>query len=484
MTGTADGVNRPRYGARVDPSRASYDAVVVGAGPNGLTAAARLAREGRAVLVLEAGTTIGGGSRTKPLTESARYDVCAAVHPFGASSPAFESLALTDHGLTWLHPPIALAHPFDDGHAAVVQRDETATSAGLGADGRRWTQVVGSLAADWDRLRHLVMGPVPAGMLRHPLRMARFGSLAGLPVQLVDRLFREAEARALLTGLAAHGGISLRQPTTAGVGLALAAAAHAVGMPVAAGGSQSIVDALAAVVLEAGGEIACNRHIDSIADVPDHEVLLLDLTPGQAARLLGRRTPRWRHGTAAWKLDLLLSAPMPWTAEACRQAGTVHLGGSSEQIAEAERRTARGDLPERPYVIVAQPSLSDPSRAPDGHHVLWAYRHVPNGCDDPAATSGIEAQFDRFAPGWRDLVLHRQTTTAVDYSAYNASYVGGDISGGAMTPWQTVARPRLALDPYRTQTKGVWLCSQSTPPGPGVHGMCGWHAAGSVLRHT
>lgn len=461
--------------------RTDVDVVVVGAGPNGLTAAARLAVAGRRVLVLEAASTIGGGSRTKPLADGAVYDVCAAVHPFGAASPAFAELDLAAHGVQWLHAPVALAHPFDDGDAAVLYRDLADTSAGLGHDAQRWDATVGHFARDWDRVRHLVLGPVARALVHHPLQMARFGMLAGLPAAAAVRLFRTREARALVAGLAAHSGVSLRQPATAGVALALAAAAHAVGMPVAAGGSQSIVDALAAVITANGGTIECDRHITSLSELPRAPITLLDVTPGQFADLAGLPAPRWKHGVAAWKIDMLVSAPMPWVATACASATTVHLGGEHAEVAQAEAETARGEVPGHPYVIVTQPSVVDASRAPAGHHVIWAYRHVPNGCTADTATAGIEAQFDRFAPGWRDLVVHRRVTTATDYAAYNPSYIGGDIAGGAMTPWQTVARPRLALDPYRTKVPGVWLCSQSTPPGPGVHGMSGWHAAGSVL---
>jgi len=469
-----------RFSAVDNPAR-GVDAVVVGAGPNGLAAAARLARRGWKVVVYEAAATIGGGSRTKPLTADSVFDVCAAVHPFGVSSPAFEELHLGDHGLDWLYPRVGLAHPFDDGTAAALYRDVDETCAGLGPDADRWRARVGRLAADWDRLRHLVLGPVIGGSLQHPLQMGRFGALAGLPASTAVRLFRTREAKALLGGFSAHAGTALDQPATAGVGLSMLAAAHAVGLPVASRGSQSIVDALAAIVRGAGGEIVCDQPITSLRQLPPARATLLDVTPGQFASMAGRPAPRWKHGVAAWKLDLLLSGPMPWTAAVCADAGTVHLGGEFHDIAVAEKRTARGELPRRPYVIVNQPSISDPSRAPQGHHVIWAYRHVPNGCTAPEATTGIEMQFDRFAPGWRDLVVHSRVMTAGDYADYNPSYIGGDIAGGAMTFRQVVARPRLSVDPYRTAVAGVWLCSQSTPPGPGVHGMSGWLAAGAVL---
>lgn len=458
--------------------RSKLDVVVVGAGPNGLTAAARLAVAGRSVLVLEAAPTIGGGSRTTELG-AAMVDHCAAVHPFGATSPAFEELDLAAHGLRWLRPPVGLAHPFDDGDAALIDDD---TAAGLGVDESRWRRLVDPFADDWQRWRHAVVAPVLRSVVEHPISMTRFGVLAGLPASAFERLFRGRAARALVAGTAAHGGATLTSLTTAGVGLGLLAAGQASGMPFAEGGSQSIVDALASVVLAHGGTIETGRRVGAWTDLPDAHAVLLDVTPGQAAAIVGAPPPRWRHGVAAWKLDLVLSDPLPWTAEACRRAGTVHLGGTAPEIAAAERATVRGGLPERPFVIVAQPSVADASRAPAGQHVVWAYRHVPNGCRDDRATAGIEAQLDRFAPGWRDLVIERRVTTALGYAAYSENYVGGDIAGGAMTPWQTLARPRLAYDPYRLRAReGVWLCSQSAPPGPGVHGMCGWLAAGSVL---
>jgi phytoene dehydrogenase-like protein len=432
------------------------------------------------VLVVEAAPTIGGGSRTALLGDSgARYDHCAAVHPFGVSSPAFEALRLTDHGLRWLHPPTGLAHPFDDGTAATVR---IGTGSGVGRDAARWQQIFGPFVSEWDSWRHRALDNVVAGAIRHPLAMAHFGSFAALPAMAFARLFAMPETRALIVGMAAHSGVSLRQPGTAGVALALLSAAESAGMPVAAGGSQSIVDALASVIRGAGGEIETDRRVTSLDDLPPAEAVLLDLDPHQAARIVGLPPPRWQHGLAAWKLDLVLSGPLPWMASECAGAGTVHLGGSARSIALAESRTLSGRVPELPYVLIGQPSIADPSRATSGQHVVWAYRHVPNGCTSEEATVGIERQLDRFAPGWRDLVRYRAVTRSLEFATYNANFVGGDIASGAMTPWQVIARPRLSVDPYRMKRDGVWLCSQATPPGPGVHGMSGWHAAGSVLK--
>ncbi len=468
---------------------ARLDAVVVGSGPNGLTAAARLALTGRRVLVLEGAEQIGGGSRSVALGDAV-VDHCAAVHPFGATSPAFEMLRLERHGLRWLVPPVGLAHPFDDGTAAVLgdggTLDPTAGGpGGAGLDRHRWRRIVGAAVDDWYDLRHLVLAPVLDAVRAHPLRMSRFAVLAGLPASLLVRGFRSRDARALVAGSAAHSGAPLSTPSSAGVALGLLAAGGASGLPFAAGGSAAIVDALASVIRSAGGEIETGRPVRRAADLPDAAVTLFDLAPSQVGEILGGRSPRWRRGVAAWKLDLVLSAPMPWTAEAARRAGTVHLGGPAAEVARAEAATARGSLVDDPFVIVAQPCVADVSRAPVGRHVVWAYRHVPNGCTAERATAGIERQFDRFAPGWRDLVVDRRVTTTTDFESRNASYLGGDVAGGAMTFRQTVARPRLALDPYRWPGHDrAWICSQSAPPGPGVHGMCGWHAAGSVLART
>lgn len=466
------------------------DAVVVGAGPNGLTAAARLAREGRRVLVLERNPTVGGASRTVPFADGAVADWGAAVHAFGAVSPAFAELDLETYGVRWLRPAVPVAHPLDDGSSPALLAGDDAPTLALGADAHRWARLVRPLLRRSTGVLEVALAPI----LRwppDPAALALFGPPAVLPATVLARALRGEPARALLAGHAAHAMIPLSHPFTGGLGLALALTAHLGGWPVAEGGSQAIVDALAAVVRRHGGEIVTGQEVRALADLPPAGAVLLDLTPRQVVALAGdrlrgwgaRRYRRWRYGPGACRLDLLLAGPLPWTAEPCRRAGTVHLGGTLDEIAAAEAETVAGRLPRRPFVLVAQPSLVDPSRAPTGQHVVWAYCHVPAGSAVDASPA-IEAQLDRFAPGWRGLVVARRVTTGIDLERGDPNLVGGDIAGGSVGGTQLLARPRLRPDPYRTPVPGVWLCSSSTPPGGGVHGMCGWHAADSVLRRT
>ncbi|MBZ5739408.1 phytoene desaturase family protein [Nocardioides mangrovi] len=467
---------------------ASRDAVVVGSGPNGLAAAVALARAGVRVTVLEQAATIGGGTRTEELTvPGLLHDVCSAVHPFGLASPFLATLPLDEHGLVWRWPEVDLAHPLDDGSAAVMVRDLDATCAGLGIDGPAWRRTFAPLAARFPELAGDVLGPV----LRwpgHPLLMARFGLGAGLPASVFVRRFRTPAARALFAGSAAHVYRPLSGPATASVGLMLNAAGHAVGWPVAEGGSAAITRALASLLTSLGGTIETGHPVRSRADLPPASLVLLDTGPQAAAEILGDELPRrtarayrrWRYGPGAYKLDLAVRGGVPWTAEPARRAGTVHVGGTFEEIAAAEAEVKRGRMPERPFLLVAQQSLADPTRAVDDLHPVWAYAHVPAAYAGDA-TGAVLDQIERFAPGLRSRIVATSVHTPLDYAAENPNYVGGDIAGGANDPLQLVGRPRLLGDPYATGAPGVYLCSSATPPGAGVHGMSGYHAATRAL---
>ncbi len=457
-----------------------YDAVVVGAGPNGLTAAARLAKAGHRVLVVERGETIGGGSRTSELIEpGSLHDVCAAVHPFAVWSPAFQQLGLD---VTWLQPQLPMVHPFVDRPAAVLHRDLATTADGFGVDRRAYRALVGPLLKRWDTIGAASLGPPLWGVIDHPLAMARFGAMAAVPASLSARAFRTLEARSMFAGLAAHSMLPMSAPFTTGVGLALALAAHANGWPIAKGGSQSIVNALAAIVTSHGGEIVTGHEVRSLKELPSRRSTLLDVTPPQANAIIGRTVyrRRWRFGPGACKVDYVLSGPMPWSDQACHRTATVHLGPSYADIARSEAESSAGRMPPQPFVLLSQPSALDPDRSAGDHHLLWAYSHVPNGSTIDASDR-IEAQLDRFAPGWRDLIVGKAVRTASSFEDYNPNDVGGDIAGGSMALRQFLFRPRIGYDPYRIAQRDVWLCSSSTPPGAGVHGMCGWHAAGRVL---
>jgi phytoene dehydrogenase-like protein len=466
-----------------------YDAVVVGSGPNGLAAAITIAREGHSVLVVEAADKPGGGTRTSELTlPGFRHDVCSAIHPVGAASPFFAGLPLSEHGLRWIHPDLPLAHPFDDGTAAELHLtiDDTVDANG---EGDSWRRLFQPLVDRWPKLVDQLLGP-PLRLPPHPWPFLQFGLRSLPPVTAIARtVLRGPRSGALFVGSAAHANTSLRRPLSAPAGIALMAAGHVSGWPMARGGSQSIADALVGHLQSLGGRLELNRHVASIDELPRSRVVLFDTTPWQLLRIAGHRMParahwryrRFRRGAGSFKLDYALDGPMPWTAEACRRAGTVHLGGAVEEVIDAEQDVWRGRTPERPFVLVAQQSLFDDSRAPAGKHALWAYCHVPNG-SPVDMTDRIEAQFDRFAPGWRDLVLARHETPPSALEAYNENYVGGDIAGGASDGLQVLFRPVIAVDPYRTPAEGIYLCSSSTPPGASVHGMCGWWAGRSALR--
>lgn len=466
-----------------------YDAVVVGAGPNGLAAAVAMARGGASVLVVEQGERPGGGCRSAELTlPGFVHDVCSAVHPMGIASPFLSSLPLGDAGLTWLHPEVLAAHPLDDGTTGVLLRGVDETSRALHDPG--WRRLFGPLVSRWDAVADSVLAPV-LRLPSHPLAMARFGVRALWPATvLARRTLRTDAARALFAGVAAHSINALERPLTSAAGLVLAGAGHASGWPVAQGGSQAIIDALCTHLDDLGGHIETGRRITRINELPAARAVLFDTSPAAMASIAGDRLPdsyrrrlgRFRHGPGAFKIDYALDGPVPWTAEPCRRAGTVHLGGTLDELASAEAEVARGRHPQRPFVLVAQQSLIDPTRAPDGRHTLWVYCHVPAG-STLDMTGAIEAQLERFAPGFSDLVLARKVTTPAELAAYNPNCVGGDIGGGATDGLQLLFRPVASSHPHRSPDPGIFLCSSSTPPGGGIHGMCGYWAARDALRH-
>ncbi|MEX1252809.1 MAG: NAD(P)/FAD-dependent oxidoreductase [Dehalococcoidia bacterium] len=466
--------------------------IVVGSGPNGLAAAIALAQAGRSVTVFEASETPGGGSRSAEVTlPGFVHDICSAVHAFGAASPYFRTLPLRDHGLDWVHPDLPLAHPLDGGEAVVLERSLTATARGLGPDGASYHRLFAPLVAGWDELAAQLLGPMLRPP-RHPLLLARFGLSALRSARsLARRHFKDEPARALFAGIAAHATLPLDQPLTASFALVLATAGHSAGWPFARGGSQRVADALVAHLGSLGGEVITGTPVSSLDELSPARAFMLDVTPRQVVEIAGTRLPagyrraleRYRYGGAAFKIDYALDAPIPWQAEACRRAGTVHVGGTMDEIAAAERAVARGEHPDRPYVIVAQPSLFDSTRAPEGKHTAWTYCHVPNG-STVDMTERIEAQIERFAPGFRDRVLARSVLTPAQLQQYNANYVGGDIAGGSAGGLQLFFRPTRSASPYRTPAEGVYICSSSTPPGPGVHGMCGYWAARAALARS
>ncbi|MDQ3116156.1 MAG: NAD(P)/FAD-dependent oxidoreductase [Verrucomicrobiota bacterium] len=471
-------------------SKTEYDAVVVGSGPNGLAAAITLAKNGCSVLVLEANSTIGGAARSAELTRPGFvHDLGSAIHPLAFGSPFFRTLPLQRHGLEWIQPPIALAHPLDGGSAACLRQDLQETNDSLGKDERAWRRLLQPFVRDWEKLSAEFLRPM-LHLPRHPLALARFGLPALAPAAALAKFrFQEAPARALFAGIAAHSFLPLEAIASAAFGLVLGAAGHAVGWPLPRGGAQAISDALGAHLRELGGEIETGRRIENLAQLPTARAVLFDVTCWQLARLAAeqlpdryrRRLEDFRHAPGVFKIDYALSAPVPWLAPECRAAGTLHLGGALEEIAASEREVAQGRHAERPFVLVAQQSLFDRTRAPGNQHTLWAYCHVPHSSERDM-TEAIERQLERFAPGFRDCVLARQTSAASALERSNANLVGGDINGGAADLWQLIARPVVSPAPYRTPRRGLYLCSSSTPPGGGVHGMCGYHAARTALR--
>jgi phytoene dehydrogenase-like protein len=456
-------------------------AVVVGSGPNGLSAAVVLARAGLDVTVLEAEDSIGGGTRSAELNvPGVLHDICSATHPTGVASPFFRSLGLERHGLEWLWPEVDAAHPLDGGRASVLFRDLDRTVEGLGEDGEAWRRLYAPLAEHGDELIEEIFGPL-LHVPRHPVLLAGFGLRALQPASWIARRWSTDEARGLFAGLAAHAIHPLDRPTTGGLGLMFGMTSHAYGWPVAKGGSQAIAAALAADLVAHGGRIETGHRV---TELPQADVVMFDTSPAAVLAIAGDRLParvrrplrRWRSGPASFKIDFAVHGGVPWTNEWAAKAGTVHVGGTFEQLNAAEREVHAGRMPERPFVLVCQQYLADPGRSAGDVHPVWAYGHVPAGYTGDA-TEAIVAQIERFAPGFRDRIVARTVTTPAQLEAHNANYLGGDIGGGANDPWQLVMRPRFSPHPYSLGVKGLYLCSASTPPGGGVHGMGGFHAA-------
>lgn len=470
----------------------SLDAVVVGAGPNGLAAAIELAGRGLSVRVFEANAVPGGAVRTEESTvPGLPHDVGSSVYPMAVGSPFLGSLPLEDHGLRWLHPDVCVAHPLDGGRAVALYQDLDRTAEALGTDAAAYRRLLGVLTRRWPTLaRHVLDSPlrIPTA----PVLMARF-AVRGLrsAASLAESTFETQEARALLGGCAAHSGLPLDQPPSAAVALVLMAAGHARGWPVAAGGAGRLTDALVGLLESRGGRVETDHRVRSLDDLPPARAVLLDLTPRQVVAVAGDRLPGsyartledWKYGPGAFKVDWALDGPVPWTAEVCRRAGTVHVGGTFDEMAESERAPWEGRVADTPYVLLTQPGVVDPARAPGGTHAVGAYCHVPNAWTGDA-TDAIEAHVERHAPGFRARIRARRVHDPAELERWNANLVGGDVNGGALTLSQTGGRPVWSRRPWMTPVPHLYLCSAATPPGGGVHGMCGWHAAREALKWT
>lgn len=473
----------------MNPS-APLDAIVIGSGPNGLAAAITLAQAGRSVRIYEAELTIGGGTRSAELTlPGFTHDVCSAVHALALASPFLKTLPLSEHGLHFAQPDAPFAHPLDDGTAVVVERSVDATADSLGVDARAYKSLIGPLVRQSERLMEAIL--CPPG-LRHPLLMAAFGlSAIRSAASLAGGSFASERTRAMWAGLAAHSMLPLTNLVTSGYALGLVVTAHSVGWPVAQGGSQKVADALASYLRLLGGEIVTSTHIESLDQLPKSRAFLCDVTPRQLLKIAGPKLPenykkrlaKFRYGPGVFKMDFALNSPVPWRAKECNRAGTIHIGGSFNEIAASEQAAWDGQPCDRPYVLCVQPSRFDPSRAPAGKHTLWAYCHVPHASTQDMAQI-IESQIERFAPGFRDCIVARSAMFPADLERHNTNLIGGDIAGGAGNLAQFFTRPVARLDPYSTPVEGLYLCSSSTPPGVGVHGMCGHSAAKSALKRS
>lgn len=474
-----------------------YDAVIIGSGPNGLSAAINLAQEGLSVLVIEGMDSIGGGTRSMELTLPGYvHDICSTIHPLGLASPFLRSLPLEEYGLSWIHPESPLAHPLDDGSAVLIERSIEETAAGLNGDRRAYGDLMKPLVENWEDLLEDILGPFPLPP-SHPFLLGRFGLKAlRSATGLATGLFSGERARSIFAGMAAHSMMPLEQAATAAIGLTLGVLAHAVGWPIASGGSQNIANALASFLGSLGGEILTGQVVTSLDGIPPTKNILFDLTPRQILKIAGELMPTgyrrkmsgYRYGPGVCKVDWALESPIPWKAAEVGRAATVHVGGTMEEISSAERAVWKGLHPERPFVLLAQQSLFDPERAPPGKHTAWAYCHVPHGSSQDVSRQ-IEEQVERFAPGFKDCILARSVLSAEQMEAYNPNYIGGDINGGVQDIQQLFTRPVLSLYPYEIPTrrsignKKLFICSSSTPPGGGVHGMCGYHAARAVLNN-
>lgn len=465
-----------------------YDAVVIGSGPNGLAAAIAMQQQGLNILILEAKDKLGGGTRTAELTSPGfHHDICSAIHPLAAGSPYLQQLPLQDFGLEYVQPSILAAHPLDSGEAGVLYHSLETTAQSMGIDSINYRKLFSPLVREWPSIANSILGPLR--FPSNPLALTRFGLDAVLPSDFVAKRFSSTKMKALWSGMAAHGMMPLSKMTTSAIALVLIVNGHLKGWPIPKGGSQRIADSMAGYFIHLGGKIKTGHEVRSFDDLPSAKAFLFDTGPKQLLKIAGNRLSSWeqkqykkfRYGMGVYKIDYALSEPVPFRNESCRQAGTVHIGNTAADIARAEHDTWKGKHPKYPFVLAAQPSLFDSSRAPEGKHTLWAYCHVPSGSTQNM-TEAIENQIERFAPGFRDVVLARHEMNAQDMHSYNANYIGGDINGGVLDVTQLFTRPKMSLSPYRSSAKGVYICSSSTPPGGGVHGMCGFHAAKMALK--
>ncbi len=469
-------------------NKRDYDAIIVGAGPNGLAAAITLQQAGLAVLLIEAKDSIGGGMRSAALTlPGFTHDICSAVHPMAVLSPFFASLPLQQFGLEYIYPFIDAAHPFDNGTASTLRRNISDTAALLGKDEQAYLKLVGGIVKSWNKISNNILAPLQ--FPEHPLSMAAFGKHALQPATWISKKFQTEEAKGLWAGMAAHSILPLSDTASAAAGLVLLAAAHLKGWPFPKGGSASLANALGAYFISLGGEIQTGLYVHSLKQLPSARALLFDVTPKQLLQIAGYKfspvykwqLQRYRYGMGVFKVDWALDAPIPFTAKECRQAGTVHIGNTFDQIKNSEQLTAGGSHPDKPFVLLAQQSLFDDTRAPSGKHTAWAYCHTPNGSVKDM-TGAIEKQVERFAPGFKNIILAKHTMNTAQMESYNPNYIGGDINGGIMDIGQLFTRPVLRRSPYTTSAPEIFICSSSTPPGGGVHGMCGYHAAQKVLK--